>query len=278
MKLVENQKLSGERALFRSRNLEIKDTLFFDGESPLKESKNIDLHNCTFDWKYPLWHCRNVKAENCTLTMTGRAGIWYTKNIDMKNCEITAPKTFRRTKNITLENVNIPNAEETLWLCDGFYAKNIKAKGNYFGMNSKNIVMDNFELDGNYPFDGGKNIEIRNSVLISKDAFWNAENVTVYDSVIRGEYLGWNSRNLTFVNCTIESLQGLCCIENLKLVNCVLENTTLAFEYSTVDADVNSNIDSVFNPKGGVIRAKGIDKLIMEKDKINPEKTKIIIK
>ena len=278
MKLIENGKFSGERALFQSKDLEIRNSLFFDGESPLKESENLKLDNCTFDWKYPLWHCKNVFAQNCTLNLTGRAGIWYADSIEMKNTEIIAPKTFRRTKYIRLENVNIPNAEETAWFCSGIEMKNVKAKGNYFGMNSENVVISDFELDGNYPFDGGKNIEIRNSVLISKDAFWNAENVAVYDSVIRGEYLGWYSKNLTFVNCTIESLQGLCCIENLKLVNCVLENTTLAFEYSTVDADINSHVDSIFNPKGGVIRLKSVGELTLDKDKIDPEKTKIIIK
>ena len=43
---------------------------------------------------------------------------------------------------------------------------------------------------------------------------------------------------LPLVNCTIESLQGMCYIENLKMVNCKLINTTLAFEYSTVDAQI----------------------------------------
>ncbi|OPJ56122.1 DUF3737 family protein [Clostridium oryzae] len=112
--------------------------------------------------------------------------------------------------------------------------------------------------------------------MLSKDALWNCENVTVYDSFISGEYLGWNSKNLTFVNCIIESLQGLCYIDNLKMKNCQLLNTTLAFEYSTVDVQINGNIDSVINPSGGVIRAEGIDELIMDETKIDPEKTQVI--
>ena len=58
--------------------------------------------------------------------------------------------------------------------------------------------------------------------------------------------------------------------------NCKLINTTLAFEYSTVDADIVSSITSVINPTSGTITADSIDELIMEKDKINPEHTKII--
>ena len=112
--------------------------------------------------------------------------------------------------------------------------------------------------------------------MLSKDAFWNTNNVTVYDSYISGEYLGWNSKNLTLINCTIESLQGMCYIDNLVMKNCTLINTTLAFEYSAVDVEVNGKIDSVFNPSKGIIKADEIGELIMQKDKINPEDTEII--
>ena len=145
-------------------------------------------------------------------------------------------------------------------------------------MNCSDMKIDNLRLDGNYSFDGVKNMEIRNSTLLSKDAFWNSENVTVYDSFISGEYLGWNAKNLTLVNCTIESLQGLCYIDNLVMKNCKLINTTLAFEYSSVDADITGEVDSVMNPSSGRISAEAIKELIMEKDKIDPEKTQIIVR
>ena len=112
--------------------------------------------------------------------------------------------------------------------------------------------------------------------MLSKDAFWNSENVTVYDSFISGEYLGWNAKNLTLINCTIESLQGMCYIENLVMKNCRLIHTALAFEYSTVDAQIQGKIDSVLNPSGGIIRTDEIGELIIEKDKVDPAKTRII--
>lgn len=276
MKIVKQQFLTGERALFKSEDLQISYSTFADGESPLKESHDIKIDHSIFKWKYPLWYCRNVIVEDSTLFEMARSGIWYTENINITNSIIEAPKTFRRAKNIKLDNVNMPNADETLWNCDQISLKNVTAKGNYFGMNSTNIVINNFNLVGNYCFDGGKNIEIRNAKMLSKDAFWNCENVTVYDSVILGEYLGWNSKNITFVNCTIESLQGMCYIDNLVMKNCRLMNTTLAFEYSTIDVQINSSIDSVMNPISGIIRAEGIGELIMDKTKIDPNKTQII--
>ena len=70
----------------------------------------------------------------------------------------------------------------------------------------------------------------------------------------------------------------MCYIDNLVMKNCKLLNTTLAFEYSTVDAEIDSRIDSVMNPTSGIIRADSIGELIMERDKIDPEKTTIICK
>lgn len=269
--------LTGERPLFHGNNLKINETIFTDGESPLKESQDIHLTNSSFQWKYPLWYSKNAVAEDCTWLEMARSGVWYTDHLLVRNTLIEAPKNFRRCHDITLENVFLPNAAETLWTCDGVNLKNVQAKGDYFGMNSQNIKINDFQLAGNYAFDGAKNIEVHHARMLSKDAFWNTENVIVYDSVIHGEYLGWNSKNLTFINCTIESLQGLCYIENLVMKNCTLLNTTLAFEYSTgIDAQINGKINSVMNPSCGVIRADEIEELIMEKDKINPEDTQII--
>lgn len=276
MKEIKGQRFSGERSLFMGKDLHIEDTLFEDGESPLKESKNIELERSAFRWKYPLWYSENITLKRCTLESTARAGVWYTRNISFTDCDIPAPKTFRRSSNITLENVTMPNAQETLWECKGVKMKNVTVHGDYICMNCEDMEVDNLDLLGNYAFDGAKNITIRNSKLLTKDAFWNAENITVINSEIRGEYIAWNAKNITFINCTLESLQGLCYIHNLVLKNCKLENTTLAFEYSTVDAEIDGGVDSVLNPSGGKIIADFIGELTIEKDKVNPEKTTII--
>ena len=276
MEIIKQKRLTGERALFFGRDLEICDSVFADGESPLKHSENVTLTNCSFEWKYPVWYSKHIFLDGCTLLDTARAGIWYTEDITLRNCNIIAPKTFRRASKITLENVTLPNASETLWTCQNVKINQAKVNGDYLAMNCENMEIDGLDLVGNYAFDGAKNVVIRSSRLMTKDAFWNSENITVYDSEIRGEYLGWNSKNLTFINCTIESLQGLCYIENLVMKNCRLKNTTLAFEYSTVEVEIEGEIDSVLNPSGGSITADKIGELILQKDKIDPEKTIII--
>lgn len=266
MKSLKEGLFTGERALFCARDLNVYDSVFCDGESPLKESRNIKLDLCQFKWKYPMWYSEDIVADDCVLHTTARSGIWYTNRIRMNRCVIDAPKTFRRSTSITLEDCSLPNAQETLWYCKDIKIKNVTASGDYFGLSAENVYAEGLTLSGNYAFDGAKNVVIKNSRLISKDAFWNCENVTVFDSVIYGEYLGWNSKNVTLINCTVESNQGMCYMEGLRMERCKLINTDLSFEYSSVDATIDSNIVSVKNPTSGRIVANKIDEIIIDEN------------
>lgn len=67
----------------------------------------------------------------------------------------------------------------------------------------------------------------------------------------------------------------MCYIDNLVMKNCRLLNTTLAFEYSTVDAEINNTIDSVLNPSGGRIKAQGIKELVMDASRVDVTKTAV---
>lgn len=273
---IRQQRFIGERAEFFAHDRHYIDCIFADGESPLKHGRNLEVTSGAFQWKYPLWYCNDVIVRDSTWFEMARAGVWYTNRLLVEDSTVEAPKNFRRVRDLTLRNVDLTHAEETLWSCTDVTLENVVAHGDYFGMNSENVTADRFRLVGNYPFDGARNVTVRDSRLISKDAFWNCDNVTVEHSYISGEYLGWNSRNLTFVDCTIESLQGMCYIDNLTLKNCRLINTTLAFEYSTVDVDAHGTIDSVINPSGGIIRADRIGELTLDPNKINPADTTII--
>ena len=75
MQEIKEQRLTGERALFRSKDLSIEYSIFADGESPLKESRDISLKNTSFQWKYPLWYCRNITVQDCDFAEMARAGI-----------------------------------------------------------------------------------------------------------------------------------------------------------------------------------------------------------
>lgn len=270
------QRFTGERAMYQCKGARFYYCTFAEGESPLKESCNLEIYHSLFQWKYPLWYCENVIVEDSTWFEMARAGVWYTNCITVKNATIEAPKNFRRCRQLILEQVDMPNAAETLWNCSQVKMKHVTAKGDYFGMNCSDVEIEDFTLTGNYSFDGAKNLVVRNARMLSKDAFWNCENVTVYDSFISGEYFGWNAKNVTLINCVIESEQGMCYIENLVMKNCRLMNTNLAFEYSTADVEITSHIDSVKNPISGRICAKSIGEVIFDNPDIKEENTEII--
>ncbi|MCR4896246.1 MAG: DUF3737 family protein [Lachnospiraceae bacterium] len=276
MKEYVDEMFTGERALYRGEDLQLHRVIFDDGESPLKHSKNVDAQHVSFRWKYPLWYAENATVRDSSFFQMSRSGVWYGKNITIENTMIEAPKEFRRCDGVHLKNVSLPHAQETLWTCKNVTLEQVVACGDYFGKDSDTIVADGLDLYGNYCFDGAKNIEIRNSRLLSKDSFWNTENVVVRDSYIVGEYLGWNSKNLTFENCIIESLQGFCYIENLTLKDCTLTNTSLAFEYSTVDVDVKGPIDSIINPLSGRIVADEIGVVVLDREWVGNGQTEII--
>ena len=277
MEKIDNKHFNEERALFSFVDAQITNCSFSEGESPLKESKNIELKDCTFSWKYPLWYSENIKLEESKIEETARSGIWYTDNIEVFRTTIDAPKTFRYAKKVKIKECHLKNAAETLWHCEDVRLETIKVKGDYFGYNSKDISVDNLEIEGNYVFDSCKNVTIRNSVLLSKDSFWNCENVTLINCTIIGEYIGWNTKNLALINCYIESHQGFCYIDGLKMYNCQLVNSDLTFEYCHgLDVEITTVVDSIKNPYDGIIRVKDVKELILDKKFINPAKVKII--
>ncbi len=278
MKLYKNGTYTGERALYACFDARIENSVFEDGESPLKESRNLDISSTEFRWKYPIWYSKDVKCRNVTFLETARSGIWYTDNIEFIDSNISAPKTFRRSKNITLINTDMPHAQETFWACEGIRLINVNAKGTYFGMNSSKIEIDHLNLDGDYAFDGGKDIIVRDSVLRSKDSFWNTENVTLINCQIDGEYIGWNSKNMALINCKISSHQGFCYIDNLKLVNCTFGVSDLIFELcSNIDATILNEVESIKNPISGRISVKGLEKIIRHERIIDKRKTEILV-
>ncbi len=266
MEIIKDKEFGGERPLFGSHGLKLENVTIHAGESALKECGDIEAVGCRFEGKYPFWHVNGFKVKDCLFTSGARAALWYSRDLVMTDTVVEAPKMFREMDNLYLENVRIPDAQETLWHCRGVRLKNVEVENaDYIFMHSGDIEIDDYRQNGNYSFQYCRNVVIRNAVLNTKDAFWNTENVTVYDSEIDGEYLGWHSRNLRLVNCRIAGTQPFCYAENLVLENCEMaEDADLAFEYTTVDARVNGRITSVKNPRSGRIVAGPISEIILD--------------
>lgn len=276
---IENKKFDEERALYNLKNTEIENCIFAgeqDGESVLKETRNISVKNSKFSLRYPLWHAQKYKLINSTFDEKTRAPIWYSQNGLVENCTLNGIKLLRECINTKIINSNI-DSREFGWKCNNIELIDTKIQSEYIFLDSKNVRLNNVKFNGKYSFQYMENLEITNSVLDTKDAFWHSKNVTVKDSIVKGEYLAWFSENLTFINCKIIGTQPLCYCKNLKLINCTMEDTDLAFEYSEVEADIKGNILSIKNPKSGTIVADSVGEIINE-DSIMEVGGKVIIR
>lgn len=277
MKKLSYAVFEGERPLFGEQDLLLDHVTILPGESALKETTNIMAVNCEFNGKYPFWHTHGFQITDCLFGEGARAALWYSDGLTMQDTLILAPKMFREMQDLTLTRIKLPHAAETLWYCRKIKLEDVQAdEADYILLGCEDILVHNFTLNGNYSFQKAKNVVIHNSVLNSKDAFWESENVTVYDSVLDGEYLGWHSKNLRLVNCKISGTQPLCYAENLVLENCTMtEDADLAFEYSSVKADIRSRVTSIKNPLTGQITCDGCDEIIIDEHLKKPGDCKI---
>ena len=266
MELIEKKEFGGERPLYCSKHLRLKDVTIHACESALKETEDIEADRCTFEGKYPFWCCKGFRVKDCLFREGARAALWYSSDLVMEDTLVEAPKMFREMERLRLERVRIPNAAETLWMCSNIALKDVEVeKGDYIFLHCRKIRVSNFKLQGNYSFQYCRDVEIHDSVLNTKDAFWETENVTVYNSVIDGEYLGWYSRNLRLVDCRIAGTQPLCYADGLELVNCTFKpDADLAFEYSEVHAEIVGAVTSVKNPRTGRIVAGSYGEIILD--------------
>ena len=78
--IIKNKQFDEERALYHLCGTTVEDCLFAgpaDGESALKETRNVTLKNCSFSLRYPLWHTEGFTMEGCSMDEKARAAIWY---------------------------------------------------------------------------------------------------------------------------------------------------------------------------------------------------------
>ncbi|MDE6302022.1 MAG: DUF3737 family protein, partial [Clostridia bacterium] len=260
MKEIVNKNFPNERDLYGADGVRLINCTFDgveDGESALKEGRNIQLDSCFMNLRYPLWHDDGVELNDVTMTDKCRAALWYSTAIKINDSKLHGIKALRECADINISNCDIVSPEFG-WKSSDINVNNSSIVSEYAFLLSKDIVLENLNFKGKYSFQYVENMTIKNSTLDTKDAFWHTKNVTVENSIVKGEYLAWYSENLTLKNCKIIGTQPLCYCKGLKLINCTMEGTDFSFEYSDVDATVQGDILSVKNPRSGRIVADSI--------------------
>lgn len=264
--IIENKTFDEERALYNSDGLLLKSCRFdgpADGESALKESRNVELESCFFNLRYPFWHDDGVKITDAEMTEMCRAAIWYSRNMEIAHSKLHGIKALRECANIKMRGCDVISPEFG-WSVHGMEMRDTTVQGEYFMMRSDDLHFDNVTLKGKYSFQYIENSEFDHCNFDTKDAFWHAKNITVRNSTVKGEYLAWYSENITFINCKIIGTQPLCYCKGLKLIDCEMIDTDLSFEKSEVEATLTAPIVSIKNPLSGHIYVPCVDEIIRD--------------
>ncbi|WP_286072668.1 DUF3737 family protein [Faecalibaculum rodentium] len=255
MELVENKTFDQERALYGTRDLLVRHCQFdgpADGESALKECRDITVQDCFFNLRYPFWHDHKLTIAGSELTPLCRAALWYTEHAVIRDSRLHGIKAVRECGDIKISRCDILSPEFG-WSTRGMQMEDTHVESEYFMMRSDHVYLDKVDFKGKYSFQYVQDMVIEHCVLDTKDAFWHAQNVIIRNSVVKGEYLGWYSDNVTFENCLIQGTQPLCYCTNLKLVNCCMGGCDLSFERSQVEATLSESPASIKNPLSGTI-------------------------
>ena len=266
MDVINGQSFDEERALYGRRDLHLVDCSFTgpeDGESAVKECRNVVAERCLCNLRYPFWHVTDLVLTECELTENGRAGLWYCDNVHVKDTKLHGIKALRECRNVLVEDCDILS-NEFGWYSRDFVVRNSVAEGSYMMLNARDVRFENVRFKGRYAFQYMHDCVFENCDITSRDAFWHSRNVTVKNSFLKGEFLGWYSDNLVLDHCRILGTQPLCCCENLRLIDCEVVDSDLCFEKSTLDATIITTVDSIRNPKAGRIVAPGVDELVLD--------------
>ena len=266
MELIQHRTMDEERALYHLTDGIVEHCTFAgpaDGESALKEARNVTVRHCAFSLRYPFWHTEGFTVEYCTLDEGVRASLWYAADGTIRHTTVSGVKCLRECRNISFEHCTVVS-EEFGWRCRNVDLSHTAVTSQYFLFETKGGNITDLTLKGKYSFQYTEDLTVTDSVLDTKDAFWHSKNVTVKNCTVKGEYLGWYSEGLTLINCHIVGTQPLCYCKNLTLVDCTMEGTDLSFEYSSVNATVKGHVDSIKNPAEGKIVVDSVGEIILE--------------
>ena len=265
-KQIEGQRYGEERALYGAHAIALKNCAFDgaeDGESALKEARDVLVEDTFCNLRYPFWHDQRLTLRRCEMTPLCRAALWYSEDVEIEDCMLHGIKALRECDRVAMRGCDVISPEFG-WFTRDLCMKDTSVEGEYFLLRVSDFHLDGVTLTGKYSFQYAEDGVIENCILNTKDALWHAKNVTVRNSVVKGEYLAWYSENLTLIDCKISGTQPLCYCKGLKLINCELTDADLCFERSEVEATLTTPVISIKNPRAGYISAPSVGQVIMD--------------
>ena len=118
-KRIAGETHDSERALYHLVHTDVIGCIFdgpADGESALKECRDILVEDCSFSLRYPLWHAENFTLRNSFLDEKTRAPLWYCHGGTIAGCTLDGIKTLRECEEIKIERCTV-RSPEFGWRC-----------------------------------------------------------------------------------------------------------------------------------------------------------------
>lgn len=263
-KVIENLTLDNERAIYGQNGVRLLNVSFdgpADGESAVKECRDIEAEKCYCNLRYPFWHVDGLKINDTEMTENCRAALWYSKNIKIADSRLHGIKALRECADVKISGCDIISPEFG-WSVSSLEIEDSDIVSEYFLMRSADIKLKGVKFTGKYSFQYVEGGLLEDCTLSTKDAFWHSRNVTLKNCRVVGEYLAWYSENLTLINCKIKGTQPFCYCKGLRLIDCTMEDCDLAFEKSEAEASILSPVVSIKNFYKGKICVPAVGEVI----------------
>ena len=126
MKCIKNQNFDEERALYHLTDGQVYNCVFAgprDGESALKEARNIEVRGSSFSLRYPFWHTKGFILAESKMDELTRAPIWYAEDGVIDGCEINGIKCLRECRAMVIRNSSVKSPEFG-WRCSDIAIEN----------------------------------------------------------------------------------------------------------------------------------------------------------
>ena len=150
MKIVENQIFDEERALYGEADVLVRDCAFdgsADGESALKECRDVRAERCLFNLRYPFWHDSGLAIRDSEMTEKCRAALWYSERVEITDSRLHGIKALRECSDVRMRNCEVVSPEFG-WSVRGIEMQDCTAESEYFMMRSDHLYFRGVRMKG----------------------------------------------------------------------------------------------------------------------------------
>ena len=171
MELIQHRTMDEERALYHLTDGVVEHCTFAgpaDGESALKEARNVTVRHCAFSLRYPFWHTEGFTVEYCTLDEGVRASLWYAADGTIRHTTVSGVKCLRECRNISFEHCTVVS-EEFGWRCRNVDLSHTAVTSQYFLFETKGGNITDLTLKGKYSFQYTEDLTVTDSFLAQQE-------------------------------------------------------------------------------------------------------------